>query len=187
MRVTLEWDLANEAHVTRHGVPRAQIDDIARLPQIAGVKFTGTNSSELARAIFKHSGRQTVLSGVDEMFLASLLMGAHGAIGSFVNVVPEAFLDIYRLTEKGRSRLNEMTLHWNGVRDGVAVDPELHHQGAGGGADANVFNAFGVPTCVLGTGMRNIHTHQECITVDDLVKSAQWVEAIVRRVARGVQ
>ena len=54
---------------------------------------------------------------------------------------------------------------------------------AGGGADANVFNSFGIPTCVLGTGMRNIHTHQECIAVEDMVKSAEWVVAIVQQAA----
>jgi tripeptide aminopeptidase len=55
---------------------------------------------------------------------------------------------------------------------------------AGGGSDANVFNAFGWPTCVLGTGMRNIHTHQECIHVGDLVKSAEWVVAISQRIVQ---
>jgi tripeptide aminopeptidase len=50
---------------------------------------------------------------------------------------------------------------------------------AGGGSDANVFNSFGWPTCVLSTGMRNIHTHQECIETADLVRSAEWVLAIV--------
>jgi tripeptide aminopeptidase len=55
---------------------------------------------------------------------------------------------------------------------------------AGGGSDANVFNAMGIPTCVLGTGMRNIHTNEECIHTDDLVRSAEWVLAIVRAVVK---
>jgi tripeptide aminopeptidase len=55
---------------------------------------------------------------------------------------------------------------------------------AGGGSDANVFNAFGWPTCVLATGMRQIHTHHECIAVADLVKSAEWVVEIARETAR---
>jgi tripeptide aminopeptidase len=56
---------------------------------------------------------------------------------------------------------------------------------AGGGSDANVFNSFGWPTCVLGTGMRSIHTHQECIAVADLVRNAEWVLAIVAEAASG--
>jgi tripeptide aminopeptidase len=55
---------------------------------------------------------------------------------------------------------------------------------AGGGSDANVFNAFGWPTCVLATGMRQIHTHHECIAIADLVKSAEWVVEIARETAR---
>ena len=72
------------------------------LPGIAGVKFTGTDAGELAVAIFERKKRQTVLSGVDEMFVATLLMGAHGAIASFINVVPELFVDIYNLARNGR-------------------------------------------------------------------------------------
>lgn len=54
---------------------------------------------------------------------------------------------------------------------------------AGGASDANYFNSFGWPTCVLSTGMRFIHTHQECIAVADLVKSAEWVLGIVAEAA----
>jgi tripeptide aminopeptidase len=55
---------------------------------------------------------------------------------------------------------------------------------AGGGSDANVFNAMGIPTCVLATGMRQIHTHHECIAIADLVRSAHWVVEIVQETAR---
>ncbi|MBC8142563.1 MAG: M20/M25/M40 family metallo-hydrolase [Armatimonadetes bacterium] len=51
---------------------------------------------------------------------------------------------------------------------------------SGGGSDANIFNALGVPTCVLACGMQAIHTHDEFCEVADLVKSAAWVVEIVR-------
>ena len=53
----------------------------------------------------------------------------------------------------------------------------------GGGADANIFNAFGVPTTVLGCGMVNIHRHDEYCTVSDMVKSTQFVVAIAQTAA----
>jgi tripeptide aminopeptidase len=53
----------------------------------------------------------------------------------------------------------------------------------GGGSDANIFNAYGVPTTVLGCGMQNIHRHDEFVTIPDMVKSAQLVLSIVRTVA----
>jgi len=55
---------------------------------------------------------------------------------------------------------------------------------AGGGSDANVFNAMGLPSCVLATGMRQIHTHHECIAIADLVRSAEWAVEIVQETVR---
>ncbi len=56
---------------------------------------------------------------------------------------------------------------------------------AGGGSDANVYNAKGIPTVVLSTGMDKVHTHNECCRISDLEKTARWVLEIVRRVAEG--
>lgn len=53
----------------------------------------------------------------------------------------------------------------------------------GGGADANIFNAAGVPTTVLGCGMVNIHRHDEYVRISDMVKSAQLVVSIVQTAA----
>ena len=55
---------------------------------------------------------------------------------------------------------------------------------SGGGADANVFNAYGVPTTVLACGMEKIHTHDEFVRISDMVKDTQWVLEIVRAAAR---
>jgi tripeptide aminopeptidase len=41
-----------------------------------------------------------------------------------------------------------------------------------GGSDANVFNAKGIPTIVVGTGMEKIHTHDEFVSRADLVATA---------------
>jgi len=53
----------------------------------------------------------------------------------------------------------------------------------GGGADANVFNKFGVPTTVLACGMQNIHTHDEFVLISDMIKSAELVVAIAQTAA----
>ncbi len=42
-----------------------------------------------------------------------------------------------------------------------------------GGSDANVFNAKGVPCIVVGTGMEQIHTHEEQISRKDLTDTAR--------------
>jgi tripeptide aminopeptidase len=51
---------------------------------------------------------------------------------------------------------------------------------SGGGADANIFNGYSVPTTVLACGMQKIHTHEEFCTISDMVKNARWVVEIVR-------
>jgi len=63
----------------------------------------------------------------------------------------------------------------------IGLEPILRV--TGGGADANIFNAFGVPTTVLGCGMVNIHRHDEYCTISDMVKSAQLVMSIVQTAA----
>ena len=53
----------------------------------------------------------------------------------------------------------------------------------GGGSDANHFNAYGVPTTVLGVGMTDCHTKEESIRERDLYEAAELTLAIVREVA----
>lgn len=64
----------------------------------------------------------------------------------------------------------------------IGLEPILRV--TGGGADANIFNAFGVPTTVLGCGMVNIHRHDEYCTISDMVKSVQLVVSIVQTAAQ---
>ena len=60
----------------------------------------------------------------------------------------------------------------------IGLEPLLRV--TGGGADANIFNANGFPTTVLGCGMTNIHRHDEYVRISDMVKSTQLVVSIVQ-------
>ena len=53
----------------------------------------------------------------------------------------------------------------------------------GGGSDANHFNAYGIPTTVLGVGMEDCHTKEESILAQDLYDTAELTLAIVREIA----
>ncbi|MDO7905140.1 tripeptidase T [Paenibacillus sp. JX-17] len=55
---------------------------------------------------------------------------------------------------------------------------------SGGGSDANIFNGLGVPTVNLAVGYENIHTTQERIKAEDLVKVTQVVLAIIGEAAK---
>lgn len=54
---------------------------------------------------------------------------------------------------------------------------------SGGGSDANIFNGHGVPTVNLAVGYEHIHTKQERIHADNLVKTAEVFAAIVQEAA----
>lgn len=53
-----------------------------------------------------------------------------------------------------------------------------------GGSDANIYNAKGVPSIVVATGMEKIHTHDEYISRSDLIKTAELSLEILRVAAK---
>jgi len=50
----------------------------------------------------------------------------------------------------------------------------------GGGADANIFYEKGIITGVIGTGMRDMHTVRESVSVDDMVRAGEFLLEIIR-------
>jgi len=55
---------------------------------------------------------------------------------------------------------------------------------SGGGSDANVIAGFGIPTVNLAVGYEEIHTTNERIAVEDLVKVTELVTAIIQEAAK---
>lgn len=53
-----------------------------------------------------------------------------------------------------------------------------------GGSDANVFNAMGIPSIVMATGMEKIHTHEECISRQSLIDTARLAYQVCLEAAR---
>lgn len=51
----------------------------------------------------------------------------------------------------------------------------------GGGSDANIFNAHGIETIILATGMRDVHSPKESVSVDDMVTVAELLVEVLRR------
>lgn len=59
----------------------------------------------------------------------------------------------------------------------IGLEPRLFE--SGGGSDANMFNGNGVPTVNLAVGYEDIHTVNERIKADDLVKVTELVLSII--------
>jgi tripeptide aminopeptidase len=55
----------------------------------------------------------------------------------------------------------------------------LDFQIAGGGSDANIFNSFGLPTAIIATGMDKVHTTDERLDLQDLIRLTELLFAIV--------
>lgn len=57
-----------------------------------------------------------------------------------------------------------------------AIGADPFTKGTGGGSDANNFNAKGLTTVNVSTGMSKVHTTEEFIAIDDMVKVTEFVE-----------
>lgn len=67
------------------------MERLLAIPSLAGIKYSSYNLYDMRNIIELAPGRLSVLSGFDEICLAALSMGAHGAIGSTYNVMPATF------------------------------------------------------------------------------------------------
>jgi N-acetylneuraminate lyase len=117
--------------------------ELLAIPNVAGLKFTGFDLYSLSR--LKLDGA-VVFNGHDEVLAAGLLMGADGGIGSFYNLVPELFVEVYRQARAGdwraaraaQDRINELIeitlrlpylaaikrmLEWSGIACGPCFAP----------------------------------------------------------------
>jgi N-acetylneuraminate lyase len=73
---------------------------LVAIPAVRGIKYSSYNLFDM-RNIVELSPDITVLSGFDEVCLAALCMGAHGAIGSTYNVMPATFAALYQAVRAG--------------------------------------------------------------------------------------
>ncbi|GHV92317.1 N-acetylneuraminate lyase [Spirochaetia bacterium] len=77
------------------------IKSLSTIEGVKGIKYTLTSKFEIMR-IKEEIGKDfMVYSGCDEMAIAGFSFGADGAIGSFYNLIPEPFLDIYKAVQAG--------------------------------------------------------------------------------------
>lgn len=59
----------------------------------------------------------------------------------------------------------------------IGVTPSI--ESTGGGSDANIINAHGIPSVVLGVGYTGVHTTSEAISVEQLTAAARYVLSII--------
>jgi N-acetylneuraminate lyase len=74
---------------------------LLEIPAVSGIKYSSYNLFDMRNIIDLAPDRITMLSGFDEVFVAALTMGAHGAIGSTYNVMPATFSAIFQAWTAG--------------------------------------------------------------------------------------
>jgi Dihydrodipicolinate synthase/N-acetylneuraminate lyase len=75
-----------------------QILQLCAIPNVVGLKFTDFDLYRLRH--IRQSG-SVIFNGRDEVLAAGLMMGADGGIGTFYNLVPELFVEIYNHALRG--------------------------------------------------------------------------------------
>ena len=102
-------DISNTTNlpITIYNISHAHLMDLDMLKRLAaiknvkGVKYTAPTHFNFNK-IKKEVGENfKIYSGMDEMSLSGLISGADGIIGSFYNLMPEMFIDIYAKVKEG--------------------------------------------------------------------------------------
>jgi N-acetylneuraminate lyase len=127
-----------------------EILELCSLPNVIGLKFTDFNLFHLDRI---KRGGFTLYNGRDEILAGGLLFGADGGIGTFYNLVPDLFVEIFEAARAGdwpcameaQQRINELIevvlrfpalaavkrmLTWSGIPCGDPLAPRLPMNGA---------------------------------------------------------
>ncbi len=82
----------------------ALVKRIASVGNVKGLKFTGREHDDMCALKQELGVEFMVYSGCDPMAAQGLLAGADGLIGSYYNLMPDPFIEIYMLAQKGDYR-----------------------------------------------------------------------------------
>lgn len=72
-----------------------QVKRFAKIEGVKGLKFTASTHFDIMRLKKDLGDDFLIYSGSDEMSMSGMAFGADGLIGSFYNLMPEVFIDIY--------------------------------------------------------------------------------------------
>lgn len=96
-----------------------------------------------------------------------------------VRIQPEAQCEV--IAEYPRMALPpDSALVQTAVNAAARLGRRLELLPGGGGSDANIFNAYGIETAILATGMTDVHTVNESVAVADMARVAELLVEIAR-------
>lgn len=91
------------------------IAKLAQLPNVAGVKYTGTALYEVTQIKDACGGDFLIYGGCDELGSSNVALGVDGVIGSFYNCIPDLYIRIWNAVKENRvadaAALQKKALH----------------------------------------------------------------------------
>lgn len=94
--------LYNMPRVTNVDMDAATVTEIARHPNIVGIKDSGGNVGKLAQIVGSVGPGFQVLAGSASFFLPALAVGAVGGVMALANLAPQQLIDLYELSKSGK-------------------------------------------------------------------------------------
>ena len=82
-------------------IDRFLVEAPARIPNLAGVKFTNPDLVTYRRSLDAAAGRFDLPWGMDEALLGALATGARGGVGSTYNWAPRLYVELMRAFDRG--------------------------------------------------------------------------------------
>lgn len=83
-------------------MPLDMIKKLSQIENVKGLKYTATNIFEISM-IKEDLGQDFLIyGGADEMAASNLSIGVDGIVGSFYNIIPDLFIEIYKNAKSGK-------------------------------------------------------------------------------------
>jgi 4-hydroxy-tetrahydrodipicolinate synthase len=108
----LSWMLYNNPVGYHTDVTPEMFVELADIPNLHAIKESSSNTRRITELRNQTGDRYRIFSGVDDLALESLLMGADGWVAGLVVAFPKETVAIYRLARAGRVEEARAIYRW---------------------------------------------------------------------------
>jgi 4-hydroxy-tetrahydrodipicolinate synthase len=101
-QIDLPMIIYNNPLYTGHNLSPSQIDELADLQGVIGVKQSNADFGQLVESIRMSGGKVSICTGIDSQFYPALCAGATGIFSTAACVIPHHMVRIFDLTRNGK-------------------------------------------------------------------------------------
>ncbi|MCX7680190.1 MAG: M20/M25/M40 family metallo-hydrolase [Spirochaetes bacterium] len=158
-----------------HAIPHGRIDreTTVNVGIVHGGLATNIVAEHAEMALEARSLSKTKLNKIDKKIVSQLKTIA-SRNGASVKIKKNMEYEGFALSKENRV----VQIAASAIAS-IGVMPKF--EVSGGGSDTNIINRAGIEAVNLSIGMRNVHTKKEFIKIQDLIRGAKIVHAIIER------